>query len=204
MTDQTRYVIMSIRVKKYKKLLMEVKFLRSELEYQEAVLLDAHLDFETKYREYCANNDIDLNTANQENTERVEEMFESSERRLAIINKKPEKKEEKKMNKLYRQLAKESHPDKNGGDSKVFKMINEAYENGDWSILLEEALERGIEPDNITEVMPLLKQEAFKLKQKIEKNNGMYSWKFYECEDDEKCRERLIKVFLKHLFKMEI
>jgi len=183
---------------------MEVKFLRSELEYQEAVLLDAHLVFENKYREYCANNDIDLNTANQENTERVEEMFESSERRLAIINKKPEKKEEKKMNKLYRQLAKESHPDKNGGDSKVFKMINEAYENGDWSILLEEALERGIEPDNITEVMPLLKQEAFKLKQKIEKNNGMYSWKFYECEDDEKCRERLIKVFLKHLFKMEI
>jgi len=183
---------------------MEVKFLRSELEYQEAVLLDAHLDFETKYREYCANNDIDLNIANQENTERVEEIFESSERKLATMDKKPEKKEEKKMNKLYRQLAKESHPDKNGGDSKVFKMINEAYENGDWSILLEEALERGIKPDNITEIIPLLKQEALKLKQKIERNNGMYSWKYYDCDDNKDCQESVIKHFLKHLFKMEI
>ena len=42
---------MSIRIKKYKKLLMEVKFLRSELEYQEAVLEDTHLEFETKYRD---------------------------------------------------------------------------------------------------------------------------------------------------------
>jgi hypothetical protein len=195
---------MSIRIKKYKKLLMEVKFLRSELEYQEAVLSDAHLEFEKKYREWCAKNNVDLDVANKENSKRVEKIFESSGRKLTTIEKKPEKKEEKKMNKLYRQLAKESHPDKNEGDDKLFKTINEAYENGDWSILLEEALKMGIEPNNISEMMPLLKEEMLKLREKINMNNAMYSWKYYECEENEECQERIIKNFLKHLFKLEL
>ena len=204
MTDQTKYVIMFIRKKKYKKLLMEVKFLRSELEYQEAVLSDAHLEFDVYYREWCEKNDIDLALLNKQSSNRVEKIFSSSEEKLTEIEKKPEKKEEKKMNKLYRQLAKELHPDKNEGDDKIFKTINSAYENGDWSILLEKALEMGIEPDNLAEITPLLKQEAEVLRQKIQRNNDMYSWKFYECEGDEECITELVKGFLKHLFNLEV
>ncbi|QDP62058.1 MAG: hypothetical protein GOVbin1807_57 [Prokaryotic dsDNA virus sp.] len=195
---------MSIRIKKYKKLLMEVKFFRTELEYQEEVLSEYHQLFEEYYQRWCGENDIDLNSVNKENTERVEAAINSSEQRLLNINKKPERKEEKKISKLYKQLAKESHPDKNNGDDKEFKIINQAYENGDWSILLEKALEREIEPDNIHEMIPLLRQESEKLKQKIERNNGMYSWKYYQCDEDEECKTKLVKNFLRQLFKMEI
>ena len=183
---------------------MEVKFFRTELEYQEEVLSEYHQLFEEYYRRWCGENDIDLNSANKKNTERVEAAFNSSEQRLLNINKKPERKEEKKISKLYKQLAKESHPDKNNGDDKEFKIINQAYENGDWSILLEKALEREIEPDNIHEMIPLLRQESKKLKQKIERNNGMYSWKYYQCDEDEECKAKLVKNFLRQIFKMEI
>ena len=50
----------TINLRKYQKLLKEVNYLRSELDYQEEVLRVAHLDFESYYREWCANNDIDL------------------------------------------------------------------------------------------------------------------------------------------------
>jgi len=195
---------MSIRIKKYNKLLQEVKYLRSELEYQEAVLSGAHLHFEETYRQWCIDNDFDLNAVEQTNSERVDEIFTKQEGVLAQIEKKPKKRDEKRMNKLYKQLAKELHPDKNNGNDTEFKNVNEAYQKGNWSILLEEALKRGIEPDNATELIPLLREEAQKLKKKIERNEAMYSWKFHECEDDKKCQENVIKHFLKHLFKLEI
>ena len=164
---------MSLTKKKYKKILQEVKYLRSELEYQEAVLSEAHLEFELYYREWCANNDLDLV-------------------------------DEKRVSKLYRKLARELHPDKETGDARKFKKIAEAYKNGDWSLLLEEAVELEIEPDNLAELIPLLKEEGKTLKAKIKHNEEMYSWKYYLCEEEQECKAKLVKQFLKQLFNLEL
>ncbi len=194
---------MLLTKKKYKKILQEVKYLRSELEYQEAVLSEAHLEFELYYREWCANNDIDLSKLNQVNAKQVEKVFQKTEAKLVPFEQQPEKQDEKTVSKLYRKLARELHPDKETGDAKKFKKIAEAYKSGDWSLLLEEALELEIEPENTAELIPLLKEEAKTLRGKIKHNEEMYSWKYHECENEE-CKVRLVKHFLKQLFNLEL
>ena len=212
LTDPIECVIMSIRIKKYKKLLQEVKYLRSELEYQEEVLTEYHHLFEEYYRRWCGENDVDINKQEQQNSKRVDEIIPKPSKQeydsnglVVFEDTRQEQKEDmKKMNKLYRKLAMELHPDKQNGDEKKFAKVNEAYENGKWSVLLEEAIELGIEPDNFLHLSELLKEEAKNLREQIKHNKGIYSWKYYECDEDEDCKIKLIKDFLKHLFNLEV
>jgi len=191
----------------------EVKYLRTELEYQEEVLTEYHQLFEEYYRRWCAENDVDIGQQEQKNADRVEKMIPEPEvlqqnydKNNKIIPKEhiDDKLDARKFNKLYRKIAMELHPDKDTGDADKFAKASDAYEKGIWSVLLEYALELGIEPDNLSEMLPLLKKEAKKIREQIKHNSGIFSWKFYECEDDELCKELLIKQFLRYLFKMEI
>ena len=203
---------MSIRTKKYKKILQEVKYLRSELEYQEEVLSEYHHSFEEYYRSWCDTNNINIVEQEQKNPERIKNMIPDNvseqkyDKENRIIPKQDiqNKLDAKKFNKLYKKIAMELHPDKSNGDSKKFLKASIAYKKGFWSILLEYAIELEIEPENLSELLPLLTKEAKEIRNKIEHNKGIYTWKFYECEDSQPCKDKLIKNFLKHLFKMEI
>ena len=64
-----------IQLRKYKKHIMELNFLRSELQYQEEVLSVAHQDFEIWYREWCAKNEVNLSELNQKHETRVSEII---------------------------------------------------------------------------------------------------------------------------------
>ena len=201
-----------IQLRKYKKHIMELKFLRSELQYQKEVLSVAHQDFEVWYREWCANNEVNLAELNQKHETRISEIIPPSnfpdlkhdEHGISVLKDEPvERKEQKKFTSLFKQVAKSAHPDKPNGSSLNFAAASAAYETGDWSRLLEIAEIYGILPDNIEEIYPLMKEEANKLRQKIKGNENMYSWKFQECATEE-CKEILVKQFLKHLFKAEL
>ena len=190
----------------------EVKYLRTELEYQEEVLAEYHQLFEEYYRRWCTDNSVDIGQQEQQNAKRVEEIvpepktIQKHDKNDRIIPEQhiQDKLDAKKFNKLYKKIAMELHPDKDTGDADKFAKASDAYEKGFWSVLLEYALELDIEPDNLSEMLPLLKKEAEKIRKQIQSNSGVYSWKFYECEEDESCKERLIKDFLKHLFNLEI
>ena len=75
-------------------------YLRSELEYQEEVLRTAHFDFERYYREWCANNDLDLVELNKQNSKQVQSIFKQEETKLAPLETPPEKQDEKRVSKL--------------------------------------------------------------------------------------------------------
>ena len=190
---------------------MELKFLRSELTYQEEVLSVAHQDFEMYYREWCENNEIDLQELNKNNQERVDRLIpdvlpkqKHDEKGALVLRDRPvEKKEQKKFTNLFKQIAKVAHPDKPNGNGLKFATASTAYEMGDWSSLLSIAEDYGILPENIEEIYPLMKDEAVRLKKKIKTNETMYSWKFYQCATEE-CKEILVQQFLKHLFKLEL
>ena len=201
-----------IQLRKYNKHIMELKFLRSELQYQEEVLSIAHQDFEIWYREWCDKNNVNLTELNQKHETRVSEFLPQTklpdlkhdEHGISILRDKPvEKKEQKKFTSLFKQVAKVAHPDKPKGSSLNFAAASAAYEMGDWSRLLEIAEIYAILPDNIEEIYPLMIEEAKKLRLKIKENESMYSWKFQECATDE-CKEILVKQFLKQLFKVEL
>ena len=128
--------------------------------------------------------------------------LKNDEQGLLVLSQ--EKKEQKKkFHHLFKQVAKATHPDKHEGTMLDFKAASSAYQSGDWSMLLQIAEEHNIMPQDLSEVLPVMKEEAKRLKKIIENNKTMYSWKFQECEDEEE-KIKLIKQFLKHLFKMEL
>ena len=199
-----------IKRKRYKKHIMELKFLRSELSYQDEVLATAHIDFEIWHRDWCEKNNIDLESLHQEHESQVSKFLsqpnfadlKNQEAGLIVLNEK-KKEQKKKFQKLFKQVAKVTHPDKNDGTTLDFKAASAAYETGDWSMLLQIAEQYSILPEDLSEVLPVMKEEAERLKQAIKSNKNMYSWKFQECETEE-CKEKLVKQFLKHLFNLEL
>tara|TARA_Y100001972_G_scaffold63596_1_gene77690 strand:+ start:88 stop:702 length:615 start_codon:yes stop_codon:yes gene_type:complete len=200
-----------INLRKYQKLLKEVNYLRSELEYQEEVLKSAHFDFESYHREWCANNNIDIDELNKKHKKSVDKLMPNisthkHDQNDAIIPIKDieTKRKANKFSKIYRQLARELHPDKEKGNEKKFSKISDAYNKGEWSVLLDAASDLGILPDNFTDIFPLMREEASNLRKKIATNESTYSWLFFECDGEQACMDRVIKQFLKHLFKLEL
>ena len=199
-----------VKRKRYKKHIMELKFLRSELSYQDEVLSEAHWEFDSFYREWCEKNNIDLAELGEKHESRVSKILSqpkfvdlnSKEPGLVPLSKEKVK-EKKKFSNLFKQVAKVTHPDKNEGTMLDFKAASTAFETGDWSLLLQVAEEYNIVPEDLSEILPLMKEEAKRLRKKIEYNKGMYSWAFHKCENEE-CKEKLVKNFLKHLFKVEL
>ena len=190
---------------------MELKFLRSELSYQEEVLSIAHQDFEIWYRQWCADNNVNLAELNQKHESRVSKIisqpifrdFEFDEAGILVLNKEEKKEEKQKFQKLFKQVAKVTHPDKHEGTILDFKAASAAFENGDWAMLLQIAEQYQIIPEDLNEVLPIMKEEAERLKKTIQHNKETYSWKLQECET-EKCKENLVKQFLKQLFNLEL
>jgi hypothetical protein len=182
------------------------------LKYQEEVLSVAHQDFEIWYREWCNKNNINLDELNKKNETKISKILPQpdfpdlkyDEKGVIVLRDKPvEAKQQRRFTELFKQIAKISHPDKQGGNALRFAAASAAYEMGDWSRLLEIADSYGILPKNIDEIYPLMKEEAQKLRNKIKENETMYSWKFQECATEE-CKEILVKQFLKHLFNLEL
>jgi len=196
----------TINLRKFEKLLKEVLYLRSELDYQSEVLRTAHSEFEHYYRQWCANNDIDVASLNKKHAVKIKEVlplesydFDDGETLITPAQMKAFTKANK-LSKIYKQLAREIHPDKEGGDQKKFAKAAQAYNQGQWSIILEMASNLDIFPDNFSEVFPLMKEEIQDLKKQIGDNKKTYSWMLYECGDNNFCKDRLVRSFLNQLF----
>ena len=52
------------------------------------------------------------------------------------------------------------------------------------------------------EVLKLLEQQISDTKEQIKKEKSTYSWSLYSCTDN-KCKDNVVKKFLKHLFNYE-
>ncbi len=198
--------------KKYKKKVKQLLFVRSELEYQETVLKDAHYDFEIYYLRYCAENNIDLPSLKQGNEEKIENIFSELEsKKNDLIHKPVEPKKRKKtkvFNLIYKDIAKKIHPDKLSSflpedelkeKEEMFKTAAGALSLGDWGKLLEVADKLGIKPKNFDGLAEEIDLELEKINKIITHNNNTYSWAWYNC-DDEPCRERVVLNFLHQLF----
>jgi hypothetical protein len=206
-----------IHHKKYKKLVKELLYHRSELEFQDEVLKEAHLDFEAYQSEYAAKNNLNLQELQQNNSSQVEELIpkpketETDEEGIIVVGNKDEEDKEqiKQFSKVYKLIAKKIHPDKFANrmrteeieeKEEMFKQASGGFEDRDWALMLEVAEQINVKPANAKELCAEIKKETKKVKALIEHNNSMYSWKLYQCEDNEECKDLIMADFFRRLF----
>ena len=172
----------------------KINYLESELDWQGDVLNEQHMEFDEYWRSWCAENDIE-----PPNFEKPKPPPPTSEKPVEIEQ--VEVSEEVMLGRThfkvtYKKLAMAVHPDKNDGEDEDFKQLNFAWAEGKWSIIINLAIKYDIAIHNSKEIIRLLNKEAKDLEDKRAKNESMFSWKFWECGDDEECKERLIKHFM--------
>ena len=108
----------------------------------------------------------------------------------------------KKFLKSYiKKIARKLHPDL-GGDEKEFQEATTAMQEKNFEKILDICDKHDILIEIDKEMLKLLEQQISDTKQQIKKEKSTYSWSLYTCADD-KCKDNVVKKFLKHLFNYE-
>ena len=207
---------MSLVVKRYKKLVKELLFAYSELEYVEAALKDAHVEFEIYYQDYCKKNGVPIDKMNKKNAERLEKVYPKKQNKtdeegiIQYEEPKVDKENHKVFQRMYRIIAKKLHPDKFSNQEQTaevqekieaFKQATGAYNKNNWAKFLDICEKYDILPTRYEKINSLIQEEISEIGKKVDHKKLSFSWRLYECEDDETCKDKVIKNFLYQLFK---
>ncbi len=190
---------MSIEQKKFKRLRKELQFLQSELEYVNEVLQDWHQKFEKYQREYCENKNIDLAKLNEKNSKKINKILPKPIKEETGLVKYDNSVQKNGFKKLYKQIARKLHPDL-GGDKKEFQEVQEAMQDKNFEKILDICDKHDIVIEIDKQMIKLLEEQIKDTKAKISKEKSTYSWSLYSCDENQNCKDNVIKKFLKHLF----
>lgn len=183
-----------------------------ELQFVREILKDAHLEFETYHRRFCAENNIDLRKLNEKNARKVDMMIINDQttklRKAVILAEKKEKTHDFK--KIYKQVAKKLHPDLFKEDdprkyefTEAFKKATLAKEEGRWGDLFDIVDKHNIFIGEYDEAIECLKLEIKRVEEEIDKEKSSYSWALHEAKTEAE-RQNVVKRFLRQLFGIKL
>ena len=210
---------MSLVIKKYKKLVKELLFTYSELEYIEEALPDAHVEFEKYYQRFCVENNVPLDELNNKNAEKLNKIYPKKtqpvdEEGIVQFDKSKDKGPAHKVfQRMYRLIAKKLHPDKFSNreptpeiEEKIesFKQATGAYDKKNWAKFLDICEKYDILPTRYEKINSVIRKEISHTNGEIDNKKRSFSWRLYECEEDEGCKSQIIKDFLYQLFKYKV
>ena len=204
--------------RKYKKLVKELIYQNSELDFQKEVLKDIKIKFNDFYRNYCTENNIDMDNLDVKNKQDILDILKKTNRLQEVEDgmvvsrkrSKIDKESAKQFSKIYKLVAKKIHPDvfsqrmrtkEIEEKEEMFKIASGSFQDQDWAGLMEISDALNISPIMPANYTKVLMKEIEKIKEKINFNTTTYHWKFYECEGDEGCKKKLIKLFINNLKK---
>ena len=191
-----------LQQKKYKKLLKELLYHRAEVEFQEEIIKEYGIRWQEAQVEFCKARNINIAKMTEENEENLIVMKKNT----AAQAKQPKTTNNENFSKIYKQIAKKTHPDKaDVDDDETFKAAAKAYHDEDWGKLLEIADRLNCVPQGATKAMLTdMQQQILYLKKQSEVNIKKYAWLYYECDDDQECIENLIKQMLAHVYNYSV
>tara|TARA_B100002019_G_C21235391_1_gene582441 strand:+ start:212 stop:799 length:588 start_codon:yes stop_codon:yes gene_type:complete len=192
---------MSIQQKKFKRLRKELQFVQSELEYVLEVLSEWHLIFEEYHRDYCKRKGIDLDQLNKQSSKKIDRLISNPVKKESGVILYEDKKDKDVFKRIYKQIARNLHPDV-GGDEEEFKKATTAMQEKNLEKLLDICDQHVILIQVDREMLKILEKQISETKEQIKKEKSTYSWSLYSCADD-KCKDNVVKKFLKHLFNYE-
>ena len=207
---------MSLVVKRYKKLVKELLFAYSELEYVDEALKEAHIEFEKYYQDYCKRNNVPLEELNKNNSEKIEKVYPKKQNKTdeeGIVQYEDvtiDKENHKIFQRMYRMIAKKLHPDKFSNQEQTpeivekvesFKQATGAYNKNNWAKFLDICEKYDILPTRYEKINSLIRDEISEIGKKVNHKKLAFSWRLFECEEDNACKDKVIKNFLYQLFK---
>ena len=208
---------MSLMEKKYRKLLKELLFVNSEWEYVKDAMKDAHADFELYYQKYCRDNNVPISELNSKNKDKLKKIFPEKKPKvdgdgLVKIDKPDVKYEkvDKTLQKMYRAIASKIHPDKFSNVEKTpdvikkmekFKEVTSSYDEKNWAKFLDICDKYDILPNRYSKIMDLIESEITEVSKKVAQSKKAFSWRLHECDENDSCKQAVIKDFLFQLFR---
>ena len=90
------------------------------------------------------------------------------------------------MKKVYRKVANKTHPDKKGGDKKMFQLAAEANKNNDFGQLLEMADELEIDIELSNELIDEMNKQCNAVVNNINTIKTTTAWTWAHCQPQER------------------
>ena len=207
---------------RYRKLVKELVFVYTELEYVNEVLKQAHSDFEAHYQQYCKNNDIPISDLNKKHKTRIEKVIPQPKKpevdedgvvKPEPLPDPPPNKIQKVFTKMYRMVTRKIHPDKFSNREitpeieeriEMFKGATTSYNSRNWGKFLDICEKLDILPTRYDGINSIIRDEISNINKDIVSKKKAFSWKIFECDEDESCKDRVIESFLYQLFKYKV
>ena len=207
---------------KYKKLLLELEFLYSDLEYHEDVFEEAKREFQKSLFSYCDQEGINYENdiIKEEETQvevsdpdkvtfRDKDGNTSDEEMLKEIKDLEKKQKPDEIRKLFKQIATQTHPDKFANANSSEKLVNkqifmqakEAAEEHNYFKLQQIASRLGVDlPEIDPKRLKLMEKEAKRVKVKISRIQNTAAWQWFD-EESEKRQKNLMAQYVKRLLR---
>ena len=189
---------------KYKKLLLELEYLYSDLDYHNDVQEEAMREFQKAFGTYCKENNIDYKTDIIKEEEREVQVSDPDKVIFRDEDGNPSREDIKEIEnssrpeeirKLFKQIATKTHPDK-FSDAKsaekalnmqVFLQAKSAAEDNNYFKLQQIAQRLGLDLPEITQKQTkLMEEEAKRLRIKLKRLEKTVAWVWFDQNTDEK------------------
>jgi len=177
-TEKNKSRSKSILEQKFKKLKHKMSYLNMEYDELMSSFETAKQTFISTMFEYCARKEISPPFENGPQDKK---------------NKK--KKTNKEVKELYREIVKQTHPDKTKGLSEeeiearaeLYHEASQGKDSGDFNKILKVALNLDIEIEDVnTELIITVEQEIDKMQEKIQSIQKDIMYKWYHCSPEQK------------------
>lgn len=181
-----------------RKLLKELDYVKSDFEYKNEIVFEADNSFMRSLNEFLERNVVlkELFEKNinhkidkmirERSTERViesiPEAVEEESTEVTIV----EKIVDEKLRKIYRVIAKKTHPDKISDVrlNDIYIMASKMYENNDVMGIYSICDQLGIPYELSTEDGEILKSQISMMKERVGFMESTFTWKWYHTEDE--------------------
>lgn len=214
-----------VKLLEVKKLLKELEFIESDFEYRNEIISEADARFINSINQFLQNHpdlkEIYDNKVTEKINQSIKKTQENEEEKIEQItdnisedgtNEQKDESEEiedteekdkntkhlTKIKKLYREIVKLTHPDKikNERLNEIYLKATKYYDSGNKIGIYAVCNELSIHYELESEDVQLIYNEIQKYQQKINFIESTYTWKWYNCENDEQ-KDQILLNYIK-------
>lgn len=178
-----------------KRLIKELDFLSSDFEYKNELIFEADNSFIKNVNEFLDDNPEVKKIFDRKINERLDKIIMNKVEIENIIDEnnlivdevvEPTIKKDDKIKKIYREIAKQTHPDKvdNKKLNDIYIKASDYYDNNDVIKIYSICDELGIDYDINEDDTDLIINNINDIRQKIKFIESTTTWKWYYTEDD--------------------